>query len=293
MEGMARLVPLATALLVVAACAGPARPAAAPSSTPTASSAAAAPSASAAAVPGAHVFVVVMENRSFAEAMAQPYTARLAAQYAVATNYHAVAHPSLPNYLALTAGSTFGITDDDYHRLPPDGIGAELTAHGVPWRAYMEGMTRGCLDSPAPYSVKHNPFAYYGGCPANVVPLTALDGDLAGATPRFVWITPDLCHDGHDCSAGTADDFLAALVPRILGSAAWRDGGLLLLTWDEDDGGGSGNRVPAIVAAPGMTRHVTARPHDHYSLLATVEDRLGVPRLGASRQADPLSEVLP
>jgi phosphatidylinositol-3-phosphatase len=282
---MARLVPPAAALLVLAACA--------PStSTSPKASAAAGPSAVASAAGGAHVFVVVMENRSFDEAMAQPYTARLAARYAVATNYHAVAHPSLPNYLALTAGSTFGITDDDYHRLPPGGIGAELTAGGVPWRAYMEGMTRGCLDSPAPYAVKHNPFAYYGGCPANVVPLTALDGDLGGDTPRFVWITPDLCHDGHDCGPRAADDFLAGLVPRILASAAWRDGGVLLLTWDEDDGG-SGNRVPAIVAAPGMTRHVTPRPHDHYSLLATVEDRLGVPRLGEARQADPFSEVLP
>jgi hypothetical protein len=237
-----------------------------------------------------HVFVVVMENRGYAEAMAQPYTARLAAQYAVATNYRAVSHPSLPNYLALAAGSTFGITDDGYHPLPAGGIGAELTAHGVSWRAYMEGMSRGCMDSPAPYALKHNPFAYLGGCPANVVPLTALDGDLAGATPSYVWITPDLCHDGHDCSSRQADDFLAVLVPRILASAAWRGGGVLFLTWDEDDGH-SGNRVPAIVVAPGLTRHETSRPHDHYSLLATTEDRLGVPRLGEARQADPLAEL--
>jgi phospholipase C len=281
---MTRLALLAAALLV-AGCAGPAqRPAVA--STPPAPSTAAPASSSAAP----HLFVVVMENRGYAEAMAQPFTARLAAQYAVATNYHAVSHPSLPNYLALTAGSTFGITDDGYHPLPTGGIGAELTAHGVSWRAYMEGMTGGCLDSPAPYALKHNPFAYFGGCPANVVPLMALDRDLAGATPSFIWITPDLCHDGHDCSSRQADDFLAGLVPKILASAAWRDGGVLFLTWDEDDGRG-GNRVPAIVVAPGLTRHETSRAHDHYSLLATVEDRLGVPRLGEARQADPLGEL--
>jgi acid phosphatase len=233
-----------------------------------------------------------MENRGYAQAMAEPYTARLAAQYAVATDYRAVSHPSLPNYLALAAGSTYGITDDGYHRLPAGGIGDELTARGISWRAYMEGMTRGCFDSPSPYALKHNPFAYLGGgCPANVVPLDALDQDLAGATPSFVWITPDLCHDGHDCSTQQADQFLSTLVPRILASAAWRGGGLLLLTWDEDDGGGGGNRVPAIVVANGLTHHQTTRPHDHYSLLATVEDRLGVPRLGQARTADPLTEL--
>jgi len=287
---MARLALLA-ALLLLAGCAGTGRPA---GHTPAGASAAPAPAASApgSAAPAAHVFVVVMENRGYEEAMSQPYTAGLAARFAVATNYHAVAHPSLPNYLALTGGSTFGITDDGYHQLPAAGIGDELTAHGVSWRAYMDGMSRGCLESPGPYAVKHNPFAYYGGgCPSNVVPLTALDTDLAGATPRFVWISPDLCHDGHDCSSRQADDFLSDLVPKILASAAWRDDGVLLLTWDEDDGNG-GNRVPAIVAAPRLASHQTSRPHDHYSLLATVEDRLGVPRLGRSKQADPLAELL-
>jgi phosphatidylinositol-3-phosphatase len=283
-----RLPLLVAAALLVAGCAGPAQGPAATPAPPATSTAAPATAASSSAA--SHVFVVVMENRGYAEATGQPYTARLAAQYAVATNYHAVSHPSLPNYLALTAGSTFGIADDGYHPLPAGGIGAELTSHGVSWRAYMEGMTRGCLDSPAPYALKHNPFAYFGGCPANVVPLTALDRDLAGPTPTFTWITPDLCHDGHDCSSRQADDFLAGLVPRILASAAWRDGGVLFVTWDEDDGH-SGNRVPAIVVASGLTRHATSRPHDHYSLLATIEDRLGVPRLGEARQADPLAEL--
>lgn len=259
----------------------------APSTPSTGSLATATP----ASLPDAHVFVIVMENRSYDEAVRQPYTARLVADYAVATNYHAVAHPSLPNYLALTGGSTFGIADDAYHRLPAGGIGAQLGDRGIPWRAYMDGMSRGCFDSSPPYAVKHNPFAYYGGsCPSNVVPLTALDADLAGDTPRFAWISPDLCHDGHDCSSRTADEFLAALVPRILGSAAWQRDGLLLITWDEDDGG-SDNRVATIVAARGLTRHRTADPHDHYSLLATVEDRLGLARLGAAQQAVPLDEL--
>jgi hypothetical protein len=243
--------------------------------------------------PGApsHVFVIVMENRDYSEAIGQPYTAQLAAQYAVASNYHAVARPSLPNYLALTSGSTWGITDDGYHALPPGGVGTQLTQAGVSWRAYMEGMGSSCLASDSRYAVKHNPFAYYGGgCPSNVVPLTALQGDLAAAAPRFVWITPDLCHDGHDCSAATSDDFLRGLVPRLLAAPAWQQGGLLLITWDEDDGG-SGNRVLTLVIAPHLVAHSSDQPHDHYSLLATVEDSLGVSRLGQAAQATPLTEL--
>ena len=237
-----------------------------------------------------------MENRSYTQALKMPYVSELAGRYAVATNYHAVAHPSLPNYLALTSGSTFGITDDDFHRLPAGGIGAQLTERGISWRAYMEGMTHGCLNNGGGYAVRHNPFAYYGdGCPSNVVPLTGatLDADLArgDSTPNLVWITPDLCHDGHDCDNAAADSYLAELVPKILASTAWQKDGLLLIVWDEDDGS-DGNRVALLVVAPGLSQHQTAQPHDHYSLLATVEDRLRLPRLGQTQGAVPLNELL-
>lgn len=239
-----------------------------------------------------HVFIIVMENRSLQEAMTGSYVRQLASTYALATNYHAVAHPSLPNYLALTAGTTFGIDDDSYHRLPETGIGYELTQHGISWRAYMQSMTGTCLDSPYPYAVKHDPFAYYGGrCPANVVPLSRLADDLAGDTPRFVWITPNLCDDGHDCSTAVADRFLAGLVPSILNSAAFRQRGLLIITWDEGAGNDPTNLVPAIIAAPDLHRHTTAVYHDHYSTLATIEEALGVPRLGQAATAAPFGEL--
>src|SRR5206468_12564242 len=203
------------AVLLIAACtpiaqSGPtptATPLAIPSATSlTSSTPPPPPSPSPSATAPTRVFVVVMENTPLAVALRSPLIARLASSYALATNYHAVASPSLPNYLALTSGSTWGITDDAYHVLPARGLGAQLTAAGVTWRAYMEGMTQaGCLRSPYPYAVKHNPFAYYGGgCPENVVALDALESDLAGATPSFVWITPDLCHDGHDCALSVA-----------------------------------------------------------------------------------------
>jgi hypothetical protein len=280
--------------LVLGACGGGPAKAPARTATPTPLPAASpAPSATASGAAAAHVFVIVMENRSFAEAIAQPYTAQLAATYAVATDYHAVSHPSLPNYLALSSGSTWGITDDGYHALPPGGLGAQLTQKGVSWRAYMEGMGSNCRADQDGYAVKHNPFAYYGGgCPSNVVPVNGLETDLAAGTPGLVWITPNLCHDGHDCSSAVADDYLKTLVPKILGSSAWREGGTLFVVWDENEGE-PGNQVLCLAISPRLAAHQTGSRHDHYSLLATVEDKLGVPRLGQAATAAPFNELLP
>ena len=240
-----------------------------------------------------HVFVIVMENANLTVALRSASVERLSAKYALATNYHAVSSPSLPNYLALTSGSTWGITDDAYHVLPAGGLGAELTAAGVTWRAYMEGLTSaGCLRSPYPYALKHNPFAFYGGaCPENVVALDMLDADLAGDTPSFVWITPGLCHDGHDCPLTEAGPWLEDLVARIVASAAWRDHGALFVVWDEGDGRSS--VVPLIVASPDVESRRVNAEYDHYSLLAAIEDRFGLPRLGAAKDAIPLTDLLP
>jgi phosphatidylinositol-3-phosphatase len=239
-----------------------------------------------------HVFVVVMENRSYEQALAGGYTAQLAAKYGVATNYHGVSHPSLPNYLAMTSGSTWGIADDGYHTLPASGLGQQLTQAGIPWRAYMEGMTRTCFSSPYPYALKHDPFPFYGGkCPSEVVPFSSFATDMAGATePEFVWVSPGLCNDGHDCSTAVADRYLSQLVPEIMSTTAWQENGVLFITWDE--GYDSTNHVLMLVIRPGGAHQESSAYHDHFSLLATIEDRLGVPRLGQAAKATSLRELL-
>jgi phosphatidylinositol-3-phosphatase len=238
-----------------------------------------------------HIFVIVLENRSYSQEIHNPYIANLAAQYAVATAYHGVSHPSLPNYLALTSGTTWGVADDGWHPLPPGGLGAQLTAAGIDWRAYMEGMSNGCFRSPYPYALKHDPFAYYGSaCPPQVVPFTHFAGDMAGQVPRFVWITPGLCHDGHDCSDAVMDAWLAPTVSTILSSAAFQAGGLLFITWDE--GEDSANSVLTLVIHPRPLDHASNIPYNHYSLLATIEDALGVPRLGNAVNALAMSDLV-
>jgi hypothetical protein len=238
-----------------------------------------------------HVFVIVLENRSYSQVIGNGYVAQLAAQYGVASNYHGVSHPSLPNYLALTSGSTWGIADDGWHSLPAGGLGAQLTNAGIEWRAYMEGMSNGCYHSAYPYALKHNPFAYYGGaCPSQVVPFTSFTTDLSPSAPRFVWITPDMCHDGHDCSTATTDAWLSQTVPAILKSDAWQDNGVLFITWDE--GEDSRNSVLTLVIHQDPVNHVSKAPYDHYSLLATIEDQLGVPRLGEAARATAMADLM-
>ena len=240
-----------------------------------------------------NVYVIVMENHSYEEALQGAYTSQLAKQIGVAANYHAISHPSVPNYLALTSGQTWGVTDDIYAPLPPEDLGHQLTAKHVSWRAYMEGMTGdGCLDSPPPYTSDHNPFAYYGGrCPGNVVPLGQLASDLAAGTTRFSWISPDLCHDQHDCPTSVGDDWLRQTVGVITSSPAWRPDSVIFVTWDEDSGG-SDNRVLTLVLRPDVKHRVSSRRYDHYSLLATVEDIFGVPRLANAASAQPLSDLI-
>jgi hypothetical protein len=253
----------------------------------------ASPSASASPAQARHVFLIVMENKSYESAMSGRFTASLAATYRVASNYHAIAHPSVPNYLALTSGSTWGVRDDGYYALPKQDLGTQLANAGVSWKAYMEGLgDGGCLRSPVPYDLAHNPFAYYGGaCPANVVPFTDLAGDLSGSTPRFSWITPDRCHDTHDCRVAVGDQWLEQTVGMITSSKAWKSNGVLVITWDEDDGSAS-NHVLTLLLTPALGHRQTDNYYDHYSLLATVEDLMGVGRLGQAAQAAPMADLL-
>jgi phospholipase C len=245
------------------------------------------------ALPARAVFVIVMENMPLSVALRGSYIAGLADRYGLATNYHAVGNPSLPNYLALTSGDTYGIDDNDYHALPAGGIGQQLSAAGVTWRAYMEGMGTDCRVSTDRYAVKHNPFAYYGdGCPPNVVPFTSLATDLAGAVPRFTWITPDQCHDGHDCGLGQADSWLSEMVPLITKTAAWRSDGVLFIVWDEGTGPLS-EQIPLLVVTPHGGPLRSAVRYDHYSLLATIETLLGVGRLGHAVDAPVIRDLVP
>ncbi|MDQ6836183.1 MAG: alkaline phosphatase family protein [Actinomycetota bacterium] len=239
------------------------------------------------------IAVVVMENEEYSNIIgsrATPYINSLARRYALVSSMFAVSHPSLPNYLALTGGSTFSISSDCTNcTVRAFGLGQQLSAGRIPWKAYMEGLPRPCFGGAQAggYAKKHNPFIYYSpppGC-SHVVALSQLAVDERGhALPRFVWITPNLCHDMHDCSPATGDRFLSSLLPPLLSALGRR--GLLILTWDEgtSDQGccrlAHGGHVVTILAGSGARRGAQLRtPVDHYSTLQTIEDLFKLRRL--------------
>jgi hypothetical protein len=258
-----------------------------------------------------------MENLGYDEALQTAGIAALARRYASATSWYAVGHPSLPNYLALTSGGTWGVTSDCVECfVARQNLGEQLSAAGISWDAYMEGIPSPCFLEDyggVDYAAKHDPFRYYldirdsPSLCAHIVPLGGLAGPLAGAAgsvPRLVWVTPDLCHDGHDCPPPEAAAWLDGFVEEVVSSSAWQHGGVLLVTWDEGNGGddatlGEGGRVVAccggghlltLVIAPGVPEgERVGLPYDDYSLLATVEDSFRLPLLGAAAAATPLS----
>jgi hypothetical protein len=242
--------------------------------------------------------VIVMENHEYAQVVGSrgaPFINRLARTGAVATSMYAIGHPSLPNYLALVGGSTFGIDSDctDCRVAARTSLPTQLSDGGIAWRAYMEGLSHACFtgSDAGRYAKRHDPFVYFTAIArdpalcANVVPLSRLSRDeQSGSAPRFLWISPDLCHDMHDCSISTGDRFLSRLVPPLL--RALGPSGLLVLTFDEgtsDDGCcrfAAGGHIVTILAGPGARRGARlATPVDHYSVLQLVEDLLGLARL--------------
>lgn len=234
----------------------------------------------------------MLENHGFSQVFGlSRYLNRLAGRCGLATNYRAVAHPSLPNYLALTSGSTGGITSDCTDcTLSTRSIFEQV---GGSWRAYEESLPQPGFrgGSSGSYAKKHNPAAYYTRIAAQyatrAVPLDRLTADLArDRLPRYAFVTPNLCHDEHDCSISTGDAWLAEWVPRILTSRAYLRGRTaLFLTYDEDNGT-QGNRVYTVVVAPSVRPGtVSGRPFTHYSLLATEESLLGVPCLALACSA--------
>jgi hypothetical protein len=251
------------------------------------------------------VVVIVMENAEYGEvigARAAPYVTALAHRYGVASASFAMTHPSLPNYLALTSGSTHGISSDCTScGVSGQNIVDQLERAGLSWRAYMEDLPRPCFTGAeaGEYAKKHDPFAYYGDIVRSAARcgrirgFGALASDLRGGhLPAYAWITPNLCNDGHDCGVAAGDRFLARTVPSLLSELG--PDGLLLLTWDEGSssagccGGAAGGRVATVVAGPRVRPGARdTRPVDDYGVLGTIEEVFGLPTLGGA--ADPRS----
>jgi phosphatidylinositol-3-phosphatase len=376
---------MAAAALVAAAVA--AVPASAhPGTTPSVFAGAASPSLGV-----GHVFVIVLENKTFDELYGPGGSSYLSStlepQGTLLTQYYGIGHLSNPNYLAMLSGQgpnpqTQADCEsyDDFLPSPavfdPRGNGQalgqgcvypsnvltlpdQLDAAHLTWRGYMEDMGNQLGREPAhcgeppflttsqgprddtqtatatdQYAARHNPFVYFhsivdsGACHADVLPLGATDpaspdavlsADLASVdtTANFNFITPDLCHDGHDdpCADPNEpggiqgiDQFLSTWVPRIESSPAFQQDGLLVITSDESEWnqsqqdstsccgeqpgpdtpmpgitGVGGGRTGALVVGHCVAGGVvdSTNSYNHYSLLRTLEDLFGITSGGA------------
>ncbi len=296
-----------------------------------------------------HVFVINLENKGYESVWGSgsvaPYLSQtLRGQGVLLTQYYAIAHLSLPNYLAQISGQ--GPNDatrkdcGTYEALNSTRVAAQgqvqgtgcvypasvptlagqLGSVGKTWKGYMEDMNSSCRHPQLgardgsqgakvgdQYATRHNPFVYFRSitsspeCQSNVVDFSNLASDLGsvGTTPNLSYITPNLCNDGHDspCVDGrpgglvSADAWLKQQVPMIMDSPAFKQDGVLVITFDEAEGdatgpagipgGTAGGRIGALVLSPlirGGTSSGTM--YNHYSLLASIEDIFSLPYLG-------------
>ena len=248
-----------------------------------------------------HVIWILMENKSFNQVIGSseaPYINKLAGQCGLATNYQAISHPSLPNYIAMTSGGLQGVTDDANPSAHPLNVPSIFSQLGGDWRGLDESMKTNCEQkNDGNYAVRHNPAAYYTNirdiCDDKDIPLPtsgSLTGDLSA---KFTFVTPDVCDDMHSvCPTSvngselqTGDKFLSNLVPKLINSNEYQTGNTaIFLTFDE---GGSGpNSVVTEVIAPTVTPGTkSATLFNHYSLLGTTEEMLGLPKLGEAATA--------
>jgi phospholipase C len=251
--------------------------------------------------------LIIFENKEFGTVIGNPtmpHFNRLAQEHTLLTQFYAVTHPSLPNYIAMIGGDTFGIErncEDCF--INAASLPDLIEASGRTWKTYQEDLPEPCyLGSAANYAQKHNPFVYFDPirldqerCERSVVPFTDLATDiLAGTLPNFVFITPNLCNDAHDCSLDVADRWLETLLAPLLPALdTTGQPYLVVLTFDEGQGDHSccglpeeaGGRIAVVLISPAVKKGFQDdTPYTHYSLLKTMAESWGLAYLG--RAAD-------
>ncbi|MCL6562051.1 MAG: alkaline phosphatase family protein [Firmicutes bacterium] len=227
--------------------------------------------------PFSHVVLIVMENQGQNRVLnnpAAPYLHQLAQTWGYDPDYYGVTHPSLPNYVAMLTGRTFGShSDNPTQRFSGPSLVDQLEQHHISWQAVMESLPAPgyqgnwyppgnparptAMPIQALYAKKHDPFlllrsvAESPRARAHVVPLSTFAQELdSGQLPQFVFLVPNLCHDMHgqpnaagaSCPASrtteliaAGDRFLATWIPRILHSKGWQGNAVIFITWDETD----------------------------------------------------------
>lgn len=260
-----------------------------------------------------HIVLMILENEDYGAVIGNsqmPNFNAFAKKYVLLSNYFAVSHPSLPNYIAIMSGDTQNITSDCIKCfISAPNIADLLAAGGKTWKSYEEDMPSPCfIGNSKLYAQKHNPLLYFDSirqnstlCSSSMVPLTQLDSDLAAnQLPNFSFIMPNLCNSGHDCGQDVADTWIGAMVKKLSASPALGKNSLIVVVYDEGAKENkasccglsqAGGQVAAILisplAKPGYTDHTA---YDHYSVLKTILTAWNLPALGKTQ--DPATAAI-
>ncbi|MBX6356944.1 MAG: acid phosphatase [Micromonosporaceae bacterium] len=298
--------------MAVAACSpdpAPARPSPAaapgrPVSPASSASPAQAPAATASRLPRPdHVLIAVFENKSYEQVAGSsnaPYLNEVMAQSAVFTRARGITHPSQPNYVALFAGSTYGVRSNHCPTRLGDrpNLGRQLLDAELSFAGYSEDLPAagfsGC--SYGRYAAKHNPWVDFTNIPPSAnLPYRDLPTDYS-RLPTVSFVIPNLCHDMHDCSVAVGDRWARDHLDGYLRWAKTHNS-LLIITFDENDitfdenDGDPGNHILTLFAGAGVKPGRYAEAVDHYRVLATIEEMYGLPRLNEAAKTSPIADV--
>lgn len=311
MRGGLRWVLALVLVLALAACTGNGSSSPKPSPTPpaaTSSGTSSAPSTGPRVTsrPVTKLLVFVEENHSLDQMREQmPYAFALAKRYGYATNYYALSHPSLPNYIQIAGGQTHGVDDNsDPSTYPLEGtsVFGQAIAQGRTAGVFADGMTEPCAprdegtEGEDEYVVHHNPWVYFtaehADCMRYDQPVSALDAAIrTGRLPNAGMVVPNQCHNAHDCDLSEADAWFAGYMRKIFAGPDWRSGHLaVVLTADEDDDS-QDNRILTVVVHPSQHAHVVDVRLDHYSLTRLYEDVVHAPHLFHAADAASMSDA--
>jgi len=253
------------------------------------------------------IVVVVLENQAYDDVIGSstaPEFNRLAGRYALLTKHFALAHPSLPNYIALVSGWTQGLTGEDcFCTVAARNLADTIESSGRSWKVYAEGYPspRFLGNESGGYLKRHNPLLYFKDVVSSAErldrfrPLSDFHRDLGrDALPDFSFVVPDRCHSSHDCLFEDADAWLKRFLSPLLSSDELK-GGVVFVTFDEsealDTAGGGGQIATLVLGSLVQPGARFSRRMTHYGLLRTIEDGWGLPRLGASRFATPITGI--
>jgi phosphatidylinositol-3-phosphatase len=234
---------------------------------------------------------------------AMPYLWSLARRYGHAIAWSDIGHPSLPNYLAIFGGSSFGGPQDCLPgpgcSYPGPSVFGQAIARGETARAYEESMPAPCdLTDSGNYDVNHNPWAYFpdearlcrtDDVPAGTTSGGALVSDIRrGTLPTVGLITPNLINDAHNGTLADADAWLRTWIPVLMSGPDWRAGRLaIVVVFDEGD---TTELVPFVLMTPRVSGVVVRQPANQYALTRLIDEVAGAPPL---RQASRAPDIAP